>query len=75
MDIINFGWGELIHWQQIGQLAIDFPFETNLLAQRIEDPDVLGQMQRAFTNFIESGQVWALGIGLFIGYSFKSMLP
>ncbi|MEM8718706.1 MAG: hypothetical protein AAGE84_05290 [Cyanobacteria bacterium P01_G01_bin.39] len=44
---------------------------TNLLAQMIEDPDVLGQMQDAWYNFIDSGQVWALLIGTFFGYTFK----
>ena len=43
-----------------------------VLAQAIEDPDVLGKMQDAWNNFIDSGQVWALLIGLFIGYVFRS---
>ena len=44
---------------------------TSLLAQQIEDPDILGQMQDAWYNFIDSGQVWALLIGTFFGYTFK----
>jgi len=44
-----------------------------VLAQQVEDPDVLGQMQQAFNNFIESGQVWAFLIGLIIGYIFRGM--
>lgn len=44
-----------------------------VLAQQVEDPDVLGQMQQAFNNFIESGQVWAFLIGLVIGYIFRGM--
>ncbi|PSB12568.1 hypothetical protein C7B62_01435 [Pleurocapsa sp. CCALA 161] len=44
---------------------------ANLLAQNIEDPDVLGQIQDAWYNFIDSGQVWALLIGSFFGYTFK----
>lgn len=44
---------------------------TSLLAQSIEDPDVLGQIQDAWYNFIDSGQVWALLIGTFFGYTFK----
>jgi hypothetical protein len=42
-----------------------------ILAQRIEDPDILGQIQDAWNNFIESGQVWAMVIGAFFGYMFK----
>ena len=38
----------------------------------IEDIDVIAQMQDAYNNFIESGQVWALGIGVVIGYIFRA---
>lgn len=44
---------------------------SNLLAQTIEDPDILGQIEDAWYNFIDSGQVWALLIGAFFGYIFK----
>ena len=44
---------------------------SSLLAQMIEDPDILGQIQDAWYNFIDSGQVWALLIGTFFGYTFK----
>ncbi len=44
---------------------------SSLLAQQIEDPDILGQIQDAWKNFIETGQVWALLIGMFFGYTFK----
>ncbi|MCC0175652.1 hypothetical protein I4641_01485 [Waterburya agarophytonicola K14] len=44
---------------------------SSLLAQQIEDPDILGQIQDAWWNFIDSGQVWALLIGVFFGYTFK----
>ena len=44
-----------------------------ILAQTIEDPDILGQMQDAWNNFITTGQVWALLIGMFFGYLFKSL--
>ncbi|MBW4536240.1 MAG: hypothetical protein KME09_20075 [Pleurocapsa minor HA4230-MV1] len=44
---------------------------SNLLAQNIEDPDILGQIQDAWYNFIDSGQVWALLMGTFFGYTFK----
>ena len=44
---------------------------SSLLAQNIEDPDILGQIQDAWYNFIDSGQVWALLMGTFFGYTFK----
>ncbi len=44
---------------------------SSLLAQHIEDPDILGQIQDAWFDFIDSGQVWALLTGMFFGYVFK----
>lgn len=44
---------------------------SSLLAQALEDPDIIGQLEDAWYNFIDSGQVWALLIGTFFGYTFK----
>ncbi len=43
-----------------------------ILAQKIEDPQVLEKMQAAWKKFIETGQVWALIIGFIVGYIFRS---
>lgn len=43
------------------------------LAQKVEDPQLFNQVQSAWINFVESGQIWALLIGLFVGYWFRSM--
>ena len=45
---------------------------SHLLAQKIEDPQIIEKMQKSWRNFIESGQVWALGIGFVIGYIFRT---
>jgi large-conductance mechanosensitive channel len=42
-----------------------------VLAQQVSDQDVLGQMAKAWNNFIKTGQVWALLIGVVIGYIFR----
>lgn len=47
-------------------------FSVYLFAQMIEDPDIIGQITNAWNNFVESGQVWAMVIGLFLGYTFAS---
>lgn len=44
---------------------------TIILAQQIEDPDIMGQMEDAWNNFVETGQVWALLIGVFVGATFR----
>jgi hypothetical protein len=50
----------------------NYLFPASVLLAEISDRvDVLGQMQDAWFNFIDSGQVWALLIGVFFGYLFK----
>ncbi|MBC5795091.1 hypothetical protein H5968_08005 [Sphaerospermopsis sp. LEGE 00249] len=53
----------------LGNIHIDI----NFVATKIQDPDVLGQMQNAWNNFVKTGQVWAMLIGMVIGYMFKSL--
>ncbi|MDJ0598257.1 MAG: hypothetical protein QNJ37_05400 [Crocosphaera sp.] len=45
---------------------------SHLFAQNIEDPQLIETMQKSWKNFIESGQVWALGIGFVLGYIFRT---
>lgn len=47
---------------------------TVVIAQSVEDPEVLKQIEDGWNNFIESGQVWALLIGLFLGYLFRTFI-
>lgn len=39
----------------------------------IKDPNLLEQMRLAWNYFVTSGQVWALFIGVVVGYLFKSL--
>ncbi|MBN3910765.1 MAG: hypothetical protein HWQ35_30770 [Nostoc sp. NMS1] len=43
------------------------------LAQTITDPDLMGQFQKSWSHFIQTGQVWALLIGLVIGYMIRNL--
>jgi hypothetical protein len=45
---------------------------NTIFAQLVKNRDILLDLQSAWTNFIKSGQAWALLIGLFLGYMFKS---
>ena len=44
-----------------------------VMSQTIENP-VLEEMEYAWYYFIDSGQVWALLIGLLLGYVFKGFI-
>ncbi|MCC5655537.1 hypothetical protein LC608_00720 [Nostoc sp. XA010] len=46
---------------------------TTVLAQTITDPDLMGQIEKSWRHFIQTGQVWALLIGLVIGYMIRNL--
>lgn len=49
------------------------PVNWTVLAQTISDPDLLGQLQKAWNNFVQTGQIWALLIGLVVGYLIRNL--
>ena len=49
-------------------------YSWQLFAQQV-DVNLWNNEQKAWNNFIESGQVWALLVGLVIGWMVKSILP
>ena len=49
------------------------PVNWTVIAQTVNDPDLLGQVQTAWNNFVETGQIWALLIGLVIGYLIRNL--
>jgi hypothetical protein len=57
----------------ISQLYWQLPVNLTALAQTITDPNIMGQMQKAWSHFIQTGQVWALLIGLVIGYMIRNL--
>ncbi len=36
-----------------------------------KDVDIIGNFQRSYQHFVQTGQVWALIIGLVVGYMFR----
>ncbi|MCW5316428.1 hypothetical protein GTQ43_22175 [Nostoc sp. KVJ3] len=57
----------------MSQLYWHLPVKLTALAQTITDPNVLDQMQKAWSHFIQTGQVWALLIGVIIGYMIRNL--
>lgn len=56
-------------FQALGNL----PVNSIVLAQNITNPDVVGQMAKTWNHFVRTGQIWALLIGLVIGYIFRNL--
>jgi hypothetical protein len=53
-------------------VSIDFSPLTNVLMTiSQQDVDIIGNVQKFFSNFVKTGQAWALLIGLIIGYMFR----
>jgi hypothetical protein len=64
-DISNFSVVELID-------------ETIILAQNVgafQDIDIIQDIMDAWETFVKTGRIWAMLIGLFLGYTFRSFLP
>ncbi|MCC5637924.1 hypothetical protein LC593_19200 [Nostoc sp. CHAB 5844] len=55
------------------QLFWHLPMNAMVLAQQITDPNLIGQVQKAWNHFIQTGQIWALLIGLVIGWLFRNL--
>ncbi|HIK46482.1 MAG TPA: hypothetical protein IGR64_16615 [Leptolyngbyaceae cyanobacterium M65_K2018_010] len=48
------------------------PSASMVLAQQF-DQDILGDLANAWKTFIDSGQVWALIIGIVLGYMIRNL--
>jgi hypothetical protein len=48
------------------------PIDWVILAQQFNQ-DILGDMQKGFNHFVQTGQVWALIIGVVLGYLLRSV--
>lgn len=55
------------------ELLWKLPVNWTVLAQHIDDPNLLGKVQSSFDSFVQSGQVWALLIGIILGYIIRGL--
>ncbi|MEI6064571.1 MAG: hypothetical protein WCQ26_08270 [Pseudanabaena sp. ELA748] len=44
----------------------------DLLAQQFKQ-DMMGDAARSWDNFVKTGQIWALLVGVMVGYLFKTL--
>lgn len=50
-----------------------FQWDSLVLAQSVSDVDILRDITNAWNNFVKTGQIWALLIGMFFGYLFRGL--
>ncbi|MGE5657873.1 MAG: hypothetical protein ACM37W_14805 [Actinomycetota bacterium] len=55
-------------------LVGDFLRKGMVLAQNLDNVDILRDTQRTWSHFVKSGQIWALLIGIPVGWWLKSIL-
>ncbi|MEM6501432.1 MAG: hypothetical protein AAF685_06305 [Cyanobacteria bacterium P01_C01_bin.89] len=55
-----------------GIAAAPVGLSQTILAQQFEETDLGADVQSAWNNFVESGQIWALIIGVIFGYMFRT---
>jgi hypothetical protein len=53
-----------LHWQ--------LPSDWLVLAQQFKEPDIPGDVSKAFNHFVKTGQIWAFMIGIVLGYMVKT---
>ncbi len=60
-------------YDPISQLLLKLPINWTIVAQTLKQTDLAGDVQKAFSHFVATGQIWALLTGLIIGYLFRSL--
>jgi hypothetical protein len=73
LQAVTVGLDSICHLSDVGTLNHYLSNDWLVLAQSVQDPEVLTRIQSAWNNFISTGQVWALLIGLIIGYLFRGI--
>jgi hypothetical protein len=72
--IVTTDLSSYLHWNDtLAALNAHFNFDSLVLAQAVPDVDILRDIQNAWNNFVKTGQIWALLIGIFFGYLFRGL--
>ncbi|NJP10396.1 MAG: hypothetical protein HC866_13730 [Leptolyngbyaceae cyanobacterium RU_5_1] len=54
----------MLHWH--------LPPDQMVFAQQVRQTDLGGDVQKAFDNFVKTGQAWAFIVGVVLGYLIKT---
>ncbi len=57
----------------LAYLPASSALQTEVIVAQVFRQDVLADIRRGWNNFVESGQIWALLIGIVAGYMLKSI--
>lgn len=48
-------------------------WKSAFLAQQVSETTLLDDVQKSWNNFVSTGQIWALLIGIVIGYTIRNI--
>ncbi|WP_009632651.1 hypothetical protein [Synechocystis sp. PCC 7509] len=60
-------------YEGVSQILLKLPINWTIVAQTFKQTDLVGDVQKAFDHFVQTGQIWAMITGLIIGYLFRSL--
>jgi hypothetical protein len=65
----------IIHMFQQAPFSIEnlIHFTSQSTQIAVSSPDILADIQQAWNHFVQTGQLWALIIGVVVGYIFRSV--
>ncbi len=64
----------MTHWSDVLQtLHWQLPHDWVVLAQQFKETDLGGDVSKAWTQFVKTGQVWAFLVGLILGYMVRAL--
>lgn len=74
IQVVSAGLDSISSWSDaLGGLSHPLSVDWLVLAQQASsDTDIIAKMQNSWNTFVSTGQVWALLIGIVLGYLFKS---
>lgn len=55
----------------LSMLVAKMPYWSVVLAYQVRETNLWGQVQGAWNHFVQTGQIWALIIGVILGYFIK----
>ncbi len=63
----------MTHWSDLLQMHWQLPHDWVVLAQQFKETDIGGDVGRAWSHFVKTGQVWAFLVGLILGYMARAL--
>ncbi|MEG4342612.1 hypothetical protein QUB70_04880 [Microcoleus sp. A003_D6] len=73
---ITAGLTSSINWNDVSHLLVlKSHLSTVLLGQSSDSYEIFTNIQKAWNNFVSTGQIGAFFIGIFVGWFIKGIIP